>query len=252
MKRLLDVALALTISLITFPFVVVGALAVIAEDGWPPFYVAPRIGLAGRGFRMYKLRSMVRHADRTGVDSTAADDPRLLRVGRWLRRLKLDEFPQFWNVLLGDMSLVGPRPNVEREVRLYTTEERGLLSVRPGVTDLASIVFADYEQILRGRADPDLSYNQLIRPWKSRLGLLYARAPWSLFRDLRLIWMTLLTVVDRPRALSDASTMVRGMGGDHALTEMAGRRRVLQPVPPPGIDRIVTDRTAALSQAVTT
>ena len=122
---------------------------------------------------MVKFRTMIPDAVEAGVSSTAAGDPRITRVGRILRRAKLDELPQLWNVLTGEMSLVGPRPQVEPEAALYTAEERRMLEVRPGITDLASIVFADEGEILAGAADPDLLYNQIIRPWKSRLALLY-------------------------------------------------------------------------------
>ena len=234
---------ALAMSVLTMPLVLLGMLLIVVEDGWPAIYVARRVGQGGRAFRMYKLRSMIRDADRTGVDSTAANDPRLLRSGRWLRRLKIDELPRFWNVLRGEMSLVGPRPNVEREVALYTVEERGLLTVRPGITDLASIVFADYELVLRDRPDPDLAYNQLIRPWKSRLGLLYVQSPFALGRELHVIWLTLLTVVSRPVALRQTARLVGGLGGDAALVRVAGRQLILEPTPPPGAAEVVKDRS---------
>ena len=122
---------------------------------------------------MLKFRTMIPDAWKSGVNSTAAGDRRITRVGALLRKAKLDELPQLWNVLKGDMSLVGPRPQVRAETDLYTSEERRMHSIRPGVTDLASIVFADEGEILAGSADPDLLYNQIIRPWKSRLALLY-------------------------------------------------------------------------------
>ena len=118
---------------------------------------------------------MIVKADQTGVDSTAGDDKRITPIGRLVRKLKLDELSQLWNVLKGDMSLVGPRPNVPREVALYTSDENKLLEIRPGITDLSSIIFADEGDILHGAEDPDLRYHQIIRPWKSRLGLLYVK-----------------------------------------------------------------------------
>jgi lipopolysaccharide/colanic/teichoic acid biosynthesis glycosyltransferase len=241
-KRLLDLGIGLAVSALTAPLVLAGAVAVLLEDGAPAFYVASRVGQGGRPFRMVKLRSMVRNADRTGVDSTAADDPRLLRAGRWLRKLKVDELPQFWHVVRGDMAIVGPRPNVQREVALYTEEERGLLAVRPGITDLSSITFSDYEQILHGRPDPDLAYNQLIRPWKSRLGLLYARAPFSFRRDMQLVGLTVLTVVSRARALRGVAAVAESLGADARLVAIAGRRVPLEPAPPPGATEIVQSR----------
>ena len=122
---------------------------------------------------MVKIRSMIINADKTGVDSTSSDDMRITSVGKVIRKLKLDELSQLWNVLIGDMSLVGPRPNVKSETDLYTKIEKNLLNVKPGITDFSSIVFSDEGDILSGSDDPDLLYNQLIRPWKSRLSLFY-------------------------------------------------------------------------------
>ena len=106
--------------------------SIFLQDYHSPFYIAPRMGRGEKPFRMVKFRSMVIRADKSGVDSTAGDDPRITSLGRFIRRFKLDEIPQLWNVLLGQMSLVGPRPNVERETILYTNDEKRLLSVRPG------------------------------------------------------------------------------------------------------------------------
>ena len=145
--------------------------------------------MGGLLFRMVKLRSMVVGAAKTGVDSTGNDDVRITAVGRLIRKYKIDEVMQLWNVLLGDMSLVGPRPNVKAETDLYTKEERVLLSVKPGITDFSSIVFSDEGNILEGQEDPDLAYNQLIRPGKSRLGLFYISKA-SIALDIRLIWLT--------------------------------------------------------------
>ncbi|MEO8577078.1 MAG: sugar transferase, partial [Gemmatimonadales bacterium] len=173
MKRLLDI-MAATLGLVLLsPLLILLGVAIWLQDYHSPFYIANRVGRGERSFRMVKFRSMVVKADKSGVDSTAGDDPRITSLGRFIRRFKLDEIPQLWNVLRGSMSLVGPRPNVERETVLYTPDEKRLLSVRPGITDLASIVFADEGEILQGSDDPDLKYNQVIRPWKSRLGLLY-------------------------------------------------------------------------------
>src|SRR2546421_9553898 len=131
---------------------------------------------------------MVPHASST-VDTTVAGDPRITPVGKYIRATKLDELPQFVHVLSGRMSLIGPRPNVPREVELYTAEERELLSVRPGITDIASIVFADLADALADASDPNIAYNQLVRPWKSRLGLHYVRSA-SFGNDVRIICYT--------------------------------------------------------------
>jgi len=138
--------------------------------------------------------------------------------------------------LIGDMSLVGPRPNVSRETDLYTSEEKRLLSVRPGITDISSIVFSDEGSILEGKPDPDLSYNQLIRPYKSRLGLLYIDHA-SVTLDIRLIFLTLLSAFNRRGALDKVTAIVKSLGASPELVTVAERRLPLIPAPPPGIDR---------------
>ena len=159
MKRAFDFVLSLLGLIVASPVLAVVMFLVWSQDRHSPLYIAPRVGRDGIPFRMVKLRSMVINADKSGVDSTAADDMRITQVGHFIRRYKLDEVMQLWNVFVGDMSLVGPRPNVERDVRLYTTEEKRLLSIRPGITDFSSIVFADEGDILQGRDYPDFAYN---------------------------------------------------------------------------------------------
>ena len=191
MKRLFDFTAALIGLTLLSPLLVVLCILVWLQDWHSPFYIPVRVGRREKPYRMIKLRSMVVRADANKVDSTANNDPRITVIGRTIRRCKFDEIPQLWNVLIGDMSLVGPRPNVSRETDLYTPEEKRLLFVRPGITDISSIVFSDEGSILEGRPDPDLSYNQLIRPYKSRLGLLYiAHARVGL--DIRLIGLMII------------------------------------------------------------
>lgn len=245
-KRLFDFVLALVGLAVASPIFVAVAVAIWLQDRHSPFYVADRTGRDGRPFRMVKFRSMVVRADRTGVDSTAGDDPRITTVGRIVRRFKLDELPQLLNVVRGDMSFVGPRPNVPREAALYTAEERHLLSLRPGITDLASIVFADEGEILRASTDPDLRYHQVIRPWKSRLALLYVAAPWSLRTDLQLLWLTILSAIARPRALASCAELVRRLGGDQELAHVAARQSPLRAAPPPGAATVVQQRAIAV------
>lgn len=184
---------------------------------------------------------MILNADKTGVDSTAGDDKRITPVGRLVRKLKLDELSQLWNVLKGDMSLVGPRPNVPREVALYTPEENRLLEIRPGITDISSIVFADEGDILQGADDPDLRYHQIIRPWKSRLGLLYIQKN-DLMLDLKLILLTLTNSLARGWTLRQVSRMVRNLGGDPELAEVVSRRKALPSKPLPGATEVVSKR----------
>ena len=190
---------------------------------------------------MVKFRSMVKNADRAGIDSTSANDQRITGIGRFIRRLKIDELPQLWNVAKGDMSLVGPRPNVVREVDLYTAEERHLLDARPGITDLASIVFADEGDILADKPDPDIAYNQLIRPGKSRLGLFYVDNRTTLM-DLRILRLTVTNSLNRERALQAVSTLLGRAGAPDDLVRLATREDDLVAAPPPGADAIVTTR----------
>jgi len=211
------------------------------QDRHSPFYIAPRVGRDERIFRMVKLRSMVMNADRSGVDSTAGADPRITPVGQFIRRYKLDELTQLWNVLIGDMSLVGPRPNVNRETDLYTAEEKKLLSVKPGITDFSSIVFSDEGDILKDKSDPDIAYNQLIRPWKSRLGIYYVERR-SFLLDIKLIALTAVAMVNRRAALNGVQSILRDMGAPEALIRVAGRQDQLVPHPPPGTTEIVTSR----------
>lgn len=190
---------------------------------------------------MVKLRSMVVNADKTGVDSTGAQDRRITAIGRFVRRYKLDELTQLWNVFIGDMSLVGPRPNVKRETDLYTQVEQKLLTVQPGITDFASIVFADEGEILADKPDPDIAYNQLIRPWKSRLGLFYIDKR-GLLLDTQLCFLTALAIVNRSAALSRVAMLLERLGADADLVEIAYRRTRLEPCPPPGSSEIVMSR----------
>lgn len=246
-KRLLDIAIAATGLLAASPVLLPVMFLVWRQDGYSPFYVAPRVGLGGRPFRMVKLRSMIKGADRTGVDSTSATDNRITSVGRFIRRYKLDELTQFWNVLLGDMSVVGPRPNVSREVDLYTAVERNLLAVRPGITDFASIVFADEGDILAGKPDPDTAYNQLIRPWKSRLGLFYIEHR-SVALDIRLIFLTALAVLSRQRALAAVCAILENLNAPADLARISRREEPLQAAAPPGADEIVASRERSPQQ----
>ncbi len=190
---------------------------------------------------MVKLRSMVINADKSGVDSTASNDRRITPLGQFVRRYKLDELTQLWNVLKGDMSLVGPRPNVERETRMYTPMEKRLLSVRPGITDYASIVFADEGEILRGQPDPDIAYNQLVRPYKGELGLFYIERRGAVL-DLKLIWLTVVAMVSRESGLAAVVRDLEKRGAEPALVRVAARRAPLAPAPPPGSNQIVTER----------
>ena len=192
-KRLFDVVVAAIGIVVCAPLLAAVAIAVTLEDGGPIWYRGERVGLGGKPFRIVKFRTMIPDAERVGASSTADDDPRITRVGRWLRRAKLDELPQLVNVLVGDMSFVGPRPQVPWAVALYAEEDKQLLSVRPGMTDYASIRFSNEGELLRGSADPDGDYLRIIAPEKIRLGLQYVESH-SLMTDLRILLATALVV----------------------------------------------------------
>jgi lipopolysaccharide/colanic/teichoic acid biosynthesis glycosyltransferase len=241
MKRLLDIIASFCGLVVFSPALLVFMFLVWRQDKHNPFYVADRVSKNDSTFRMVKLRSMVMNADKSGVDSSSADDNRITKVGHMIRRYKLDEITQLWNVLIGDMSLVGPRPNVKRETDLYTQEERLLLSVRPGITDFASIVFSDEGDILEGKDDPDLAYNQLIRPWKSRLGIFYIENR-SFILDIKLVLLTALAIVSKDKALNYVISILEKMGADKDVIEVSKRKQKLVPTPPPGSDKIVTSR----------
>ncbi len=241
MKRIFDVLASGLGLLLASPVLLPVMFLVWKQDRHSPFYIAWRTGLNDVPFKMVKLRSMVINADSSGVDSTSANDRRITPVGHFIRRYKLDELSQLWNVFKGDMSMVGPRPNVKRETDLYTPMERKLLSVKPGITDFASIVFSDEGDILKDQEDPDIAYNQLIRPGKSRLGLFYIENR-SLWLDMRLCWYTAVAIISRERALAGVQKILRALGADRDLLLTAARQEPLVPSPPPGSDRIVTSR----------
>lgn len=191
-KRLLDIVVSAVLLLVLAP--VLAALAIwirLASPG-PILYRGRRVGRGGVPFDMLKFRSMVVNADKIGASSTADDDPRITRPGKVMRKFKLDELPQFINVLRGDMSLVGPRPQVQWCVDLYTPEERRILNVRPGITDWASMSY-DEGEVLKGSTDPDGDYMRIIHPTKMRLGLYYVDHG-SFLVDLKILLATALAI----------------------------------------------------------
>jgi len=192
-KRSMDVglsALALPLLAVLLPIV---AIAIKLESPGPVFYRHVRCGKAGRRFRMLKFRTMQVNADRIGAAVTTADDPRVTRVGRFLRKSKLDELPQVWNVLVGDMSLVGPRPQSPHYIRHnYPDEQRRIiLSIRPGITGPTQIWCRNEEEVLAAAEDPDAFYQHVLLPRKIASDVAYARRP-TLLGDLRCLLLTLL------------------------------------------------------------
>jgi lipopolysaccharide/colanic/teichoic acid biosynthesis glycosyltransferase len=197
MKRLFDFAAAAVGLVLLLPFLIVIAVVIKATSRGAVFYTGKRVGLHGKIFKMHKFRTMVVDADKLGGSCTYEGDPRVTRTGNWLRKFKLDELPQLFNVFLGEMSLVGPRPEVPEYVQMFTDEERAILSVRPGITDWASIWDRDEAQALAGSLDPERTYLEVIRPEKIRLQLEYVRRR-SFLTDLAILLETLRVLVLRP------------------------------------------------------
>jgi lipopolysaccharide/colanic/teichoic acid biosynthesis glycosyltransferase len=194
-KRLTDIAISLIAIILFSPFMLTLAVLIKLGSPGPLFYRGERAGRGGSTFRILKFRSMVVDAERIGGFSTAIDDPRLTPIGRFLRKYKLDELPQFFNVLCGDMSLVGPRPQVLYYTSQYTGEELIILTVRPGITDLASLYFVDMDAVL-GSGDVDARYQAEIEPVKNQLRIRYVREQ-SYLLDLRILVETAFKLIGR-------------------------------------------------------
>jgi lipopolysaccharide/colanic/teichoic acid biosynthesis glycosyltransferase len=190
-KRLFDIIFSLIGIILSSPFLLLFVILIKLESPGPAFYTGSRVGKDGKTFKMFKFRSMVMNADKLGGPSTSADDPRLLKIGKFLRRYQMDELPQFINILKGEMSFVGPRPEVPSEVERYSREDRDtILSVKPGLTDLATLEDVHEEEILRGAADPHEAYRRLIQPKKIELAKKYVRTR-SFWLDIKIILKTL-------------------------------------------------------------
>lgn len=192
-KDLFDAIFGLVGFLILLPALAVIAAAIRLTSPGPALFRQERVGKDGRLFHILKFRTMVARAEEQGLKITVGKDPRVTPLGEFLRRFKLDELPQILNILKGEMSFVGPRPEVPQYVELYTPEQRRVLSIKPGVTDLASIRFRNESELLGQSADPEKTYTEEIMPQKLAINLDYVDQA-SLSYDLRLIWMTLREV----------------------------------------------------------
>lgn len=190
MKRAFDSFWATLGLLLLWPLFLVVGLLIKLEDRGSVFFRQRRIGWHGHPFRMWKFRTMVVDAELKGSALTVGRDPRITRVGHWLRATKVDELPQLLNVWTGEMSLVGPRPEVQKYVDLYSTEQREVLELRPGITDLASVKYRRESDLLAASSDPDRTYVEEVMPEKIRINLEYA-AQASIWADVRVILLTL-------------------------------------------------------------
>ncbi len=194
LKWLFDILFSLLGLLVSSPLLLLIACLIKRKDRGPIFYRGVRVGRFGKPFRIFKFRTMVVNAEKLGGPSTADDDPRITKIGKWLRKYKLDELPQLINVLRGEMSFVGPRPEVQHYVDMFTEKERAILSVRPGITDWASLWNPDEGAILAGSPDPEKAYMEKIRPTKIELQLKYVKKR-SFWIDLQIIAQTFLTIL---------------------------------------------------------
>jgi lipopolysaccharide/colanic/teichoic acid biosynthesis glycosyltransferase len=191
-KRIFDFLVSLFGLIIFSPLFLIIAILIKLDSEGPVFYRGERIGKDGKPFRIFKFRTMVKDAEKMGGPSTSADDPRLTKIGKFLRKYKLDELPQLINVLKGEMSLVGPRPEVKIYVDMLKPEEKEIiLSVKPGMTDLASLWDFHEEEVLKGSKDPEKTYLEKIRPKKVQLQIEYVKNR-SFLLDLKIILKTIL------------------------------------------------------------
>lgn len=196
MKRIFDIVCSLIILLLFFPFGLIISLLILLESRGGIFYRQERIGRYGKPFRLFKFRSMRKNADKQGKLTVGMRDSRITRTGYFIRKFKLDEFPQFINVIVGDMSIVGPRPEVKEYVDLYTDEQRLILNVRPGITDLASLEYFEENELLGKASDPQKTYIEEIMPAKIALNKRYLANP-TLANDLTIMWKTFVRIIKR-------------------------------------------------------
>ena len=194
MKRIFDILVSLVILLCFLPFGIIVAIAILIESRGGVFYFQERIGKNGVPFKLWKFRSMRKNADKTGKLTVGMRDPRITRSGIFIRKYKLDEFPQFINVLKGEMSIVGPRPEVKEYVDLYTTEQLEILNVKPGITDLASLEYFKENELLGNAEDPQKTYIEEIMPAKIELNKKYIANP-TIVADIKIMWQTFLKII---------------------------------------------------------
>ena len=197
LKRVIEVVVALFALVLLAPILLILAGAVKLSSPGPIFYRGLRTGRFGKPFRIFKFRSMVVDGEQLGGTTTSLDDQRVTRVGVWLRRHKLDELPQLLNVLRGEMSLVGPRPEVPEYTDQYSADERRILAVRPGITDLASLEFVDLQAVV-GSSDADRTYRERVLPRRNALRLQYVDTQ-SMVGDLQILLRTISRLAQRCR-----------------------------------------------------
>ena len=194
LKRAMDIVISGAALCVLWPVLLLIALEIVIDDPGPVFYRQVRVGRGGKEFRIFKFRTMVVDADKKGLQITVGRDSRITRMGALLRKTKLDELAQLLNVFLGQMSFVGPRPEVPRYVAMYTPYQQQVLLVRPGITDYASIAYRNENDLLAGADDPERMYVEEIMPAKIELNMKYLRRV-SPLEDIRLIFATIAAVI---------------------------------------------------------
>ena len=194
MKRLFDIGLSFLFLIFFLPFGILIAIIIVLESKGGVFYLQERVGLNCSKFSLYKFRTMRKDADQLGKLTVGMRDPRITKSGYYLRKFKLDEFPQFLNVLIGEMSIVGPRPEVQEYVSLYSKKQMEVLKVKPGITDYASLKYFNENEILGKSSNPNKTYIEEVMPAKLLLNLKYIENP-TLMEDLKIIWLTFLKII---------------------------------------------------------
>jgi hypothetical protein len=194
LKRLVDIVVSLFFLFLLFPILVLLAILIKLESNGHVFYLQVRVGLNGKDFRIFKFRTMFIGSDKAGLLTVGGRDPRITKVGVFIRKYKLDELPQLINVLNGEMSLVGPRPEVRKYVAMYNVEQLKVLSVKPGITDYASIQYSDENELLAKSVDPEKTYIDEVMPAKLLLNLKYINEI-SWLTDLKIIGLTVRKII---------------------------------------------------------
>ncbi len=194
MKRLFDMLFSLALIVVLLPVGIVVSIWIVLDDFGSPFFVQQRVGLGGKNFGLLKFRSMRKNAESKGQLTVGMKDNRITRSGYFIRKYKIDELPQLVNVFLGEMSVVGPRPEVPKYVLLYNEEQQNVLSIKPGITDFASIEYVRENELLSASSDPEKTYIEEIMPAKLALNLKYLREQ-SFLTDMKIILQTIKAIL---------------------------------------------------------
>ena len=225
-KRIFDLIFSSFVIIFLSPIVLFFLLMVYLNDFQNPLFFSKRVGKNNKNFNLIKIRSMT-NTNSVNFQSTSTNDPRLTSIGVFVRKFKIDELPQFINVFLGSMSVVGPRPQIYEETLNYTNLEKKLFLVKPGITDFSSIIFSDEGDIIANSNDPDKAYDKIIRPYKSRLGIFYIEKQ-NMALDIFLIFATIRVIFSRRRTLNTISKKLTKYGADIRLINVSKRDRKIE------------------------